>query len=216
MKIKLFAVVFLVLLSSYLTRELFPKRTISKPSFNVTTTYRETPPPRLNVSFANTDVLALLEKKEGLINRLKGQVSELSEKLTTRQNLPPDTVYISELSIPSSAIRRGIIHISLSKGRFQADVTDVSDSTAIVSSWVRRDVWNDFEVWAMQDSELLPARWIRLDEKRNIVDIDLLNLGYSYREGLFVDFANLRIFGLHFKGRLIESGIGGEVWFRAF
>jgi len=211
-KLTIFSVVVLVLLSSYLTRELLPRKVVSVGSAATTVTLREGPPPRLEFAFKNTDVLNLLEKKKGLIGQLQNQVDELHKKLTTRQALKPDTVYIHDTVLPREAIKRGIMHLRIQNGLFAADMFDLTDSTAILTSWKRGGVENDVEVWALQDPDLPAQQWIRLDEDRNTADLILLSPGYSMKDGLFLDFGKFRVWKLHGKGRGLEDGIHGELW----
>ncbi len=208
----MFAIVFIVAISSYLTRELFPRKIIYKPSISVSPIIREGAPVNVKHSFEGTEVFDLLEEKDGLIDRLRGELSDLGHKFTELQDRPPDTVIIYEAEIPSSSIKRGILHLRIRNGLFSADLVDLSDSTAKFVSWKRDDVKKDFEIWAMQDPGLPVDKWIRLNEKRNIFDLILLSPGYSTRDGPFIDFTKFRVWKLHGKGRGLEGEIHGEAW----
>jgi hypothetical protein len=67
MKLKLFSIVILVLLSSYLTREFFPRRIDHKSPFSVNPIPREGPPPGIEHSFKYTEIYDFLEERDGLI-----------------------------------------------------------------------------------------------------------------------------------------------------
>ena len=90
---RLFIIIFIALLSSYLTRRLWPRR-LTSPTLSINNIKREGPPPGIDISFEGTEGFDLLKERDGLIVRLRGEIADLSDKLITAQDRTPDTVTV--------------------------------------------------------------------------------------------------------------------------
>jgi hypothetical protein len=67
-------------------------------------------------------------------------------------------MFVYQTEIPSSSIKRGILHLRIRNVLFSADLVDLSDSIAQFVPWKRDNVEKDFWVWAMQEPEFPPVK----------------------------------------------------------